>query len=110
VRTYQEIILQGDLADLLVQRGDIDGRLRGPAAGREDFNGAGEQLLAPLRDLMGVHFELAHGGLAFQRRERDLCLEDGGVIPTGTAGYEGLRGGERKIAQGARLSTELVLQ
>ena len=42
---------------------------------------------------MGVELEalgkLGQGGIAFQRRECDLGLEGGGVIPTGTTGHGG---------------------
>lgn len=76
-----------------MQRRDIDGRVGGFAAGREDVDGAGEQLLAPLADLMGMQLEafreLGQRGIAFQRGECDLGLEGGRVIPTGTTGHGG---------------------
>ena len=76
-----------------MERRHVDGRGGGLAAGREDLHGAGEQLLAPLADLVGVELEalgeLGQGGIAFQRGECDLGLEGGGVIPTGTTGHVG---------------------
>jgi len=51
----------------------------GAAAARQEFDGAGEQMLAPLCYLMCVQESacggLGHGGLALQRREADLGLE-----------------------------------
>ena len=88
-----KIILQGDLADLRVEHRHIDGWGGGWAAGREDLDGAGEQLLAPRADLVRVELEalgeLGQRGIAFQRGERHLGLEGGGVIPTGTTGQDG---------------------
>ena len=66
-------------------------------AGCEDVclvgGAAGEQLLVPLADLVGVELEalgeLSPRGIAVQRGERHLGLAGGGVIPAGTTGHGG---------------------
>lgn len=56
-RTFEQIILQGDLADLRVQRRHVDGRVGRLPAGGKDLHGAGEPLRAPLADLVGMELE-----------------------------------------------------
>jgi hypothetical protein len=56
-----------------VERRHVNGRIGGLAAGREDLDGTGEQLLAPLADLMGLELK-ALGKLG---PRRGCCQKNG---------------------------------
>ena len=76
-----------------MEGGHIDRRIGGRAASREDLDGADQQLLAPLANLVGMELEtlgeLGQRDIAFQCREGDFGLEGRGVIATGTTGHDG---------------------
>jgi hypothetical protein len=58
-RTFQKIVLQGQLADLGMQRLDVSRWGRGFRAGfPKRISRTLQQLTALLRDLVGVHIEL----------------------------------------------------
>ena len=92
-----------------MEGGDIDRRRGRRAPEGEDVGRAREQLLAPRTDLMRVDVEalgeFGERGIALDGRERDLGLEGGAGMATGTTGLEGSGSSERKIARASRLST-----
>jgi hypothetical protein len=78
-RAFQKIILQGQLADLGVQRLQIDRRLAGRGRTTEDVGRSVQQLPSPLGDLRRVHLEvlrnLGHRLVASDGGQRHLGLE-----------------------------------
>lgn len=83
----QKIILQRQLANLRVQRSDIDLRLfRRFGLVVEDIRHAVEDLILPLLDLVRINIELrrmfAHRLVTLQSRQRDFVLESRAVVPS----------------------------
>ncbi len=87
---------------------DIDGRVERPPLGK-DGGGAGQELLAPLANLVRMHIEalgqLGQRRLASDGGESDFGLEGRGVITTRTTRHRAGSGIEgRKIVREARQS------
>ena len=88
-RAFQKIVLQRQLSDLRMKSLQIDRRrprIAFPAP--ENAGRAFEKLTLPLRDLVGVDFELlrqlGQRLLALDRGQRHLRLEGRRVVPTGS--------------------------
>jgi hypothetical protein len=94
-RAFQKIILQRELANLGVQRLEIDWRLPLRRRLAEDRGGALQELVLPVGDLVGVDVELL--GKLRQRLvvancgQRDLRLERRGMVTSRPSAHSLLR-------------------
>jgi len=92
-RTGRKIVLQRQLADLRVQRFEINRpcRLLGRRAGPEHSGGTLKQMRLPRRDLVRVDViqvrQLSQRLLALDGRQRHLRLEGRVVVPACTLRY-----------------------
>src|SRR4029453_6574191 len=78
---FEPLQLHVEASDLLVQRRGVGAAwsVAGVGGSLEEFGGVGEELLAPLVDLVGVDAELGgefgDGACLLESSERDLGLE-----------------------------------